>query len=250
MEPAPQLTTAPYVKPFAWSYSALTNFETCAKKFYEYFIAKRVKEPENDDMRWGFQVHEAMAKRLSMGKVLPDTMKNYEAWARFVLTNPSAQTILKCEQKLAITADGKACEYFDKRVDPWFRSVLDVIKIRDDIGRIVDWKTGKIPKYSDKMDDAKVQLSLGAAAAFAHYPNLKAIQCQLIYLQVDSEQDVINRSELVLRSDLPFIWRMATPRVQAMIDAQARQDYPPRPSGLCKKHCGVISCPYHGKGLR
>jgi hypothetical protein len=26
--------------------------------------------------------------------------------------------------------------------------------------------------------------------------------------------------------------------------------WPPRPSGLCKKHCGVTSCEYWGKGNR
>lgn len=236
---------------FAWSYSALTNFETCPKKYHAYSIAKSVKEPENENMRWGFQVHEALAKRVAFGKTLPDTMTGYEKWARFALTNPSPSVIVKAEQKMAITVDRKPCDYFARTKtspQPWLRSVLDVFKHNDKVGRIIDWKTGAIPRYADKLDEAKVQLSLGAVVAFLHHPTLQAIKCELVYLQEDSEQDVINRSEVVQRTDMDYIWRMATPRVMAMMDAEARQDYPPKPSGLCKKHCAVTGCEYHGKG--
>jgi len=239
-----------YTKPFAWSYSALTNFENCPKKYYEYAVAKNVKEPENDNMRWGYQVHEAMAKRLIYGRELPESMASFEPWARFALTNPSAQTILKTEQKLAITVDGKPCEFFDKVHTPWCRAVLDVLKMRGNVARIIDWKTGKHPKYDDSLDNAKMQLVIGAALTMVHYPKVDTVLCQLIYLQEDTEQSVKNRSEEVHRIDLPHIWRTLAPRVQHMSEAILNSDYPPKPSGLCKKHCAVVACPYHGRSNR
>jgi hypothetical protein len=225
-------------KPFAWSFSALNNFEQCPKKFAAYSIHKTIKEPENENMRWGFQVHNAMAKRITNLVPLPKEMAPFEKWIDWAMANSDrTQVIMQAERKMAITVDHQPCEFFDRVKKPWFRTVLDVLKVRDKYARIIDWKTG----HNVKPDSE--QLALAAAVVFAHYPEVDHALCQFVWLQEDQKIE-----EVVSRSDLAHIWRMVQPKVDAMRLAQEKDDYPPKPSGLCKKYCAVVACPYHGKG--
>jgi hypothetical protein len=80
---------------------------------------------------------------------------------------------------------------------------------------------------------------------FAHAPELRRVRAALVFLghnaTTQAEYD---------RDDLPEIWSEIMPRVRAMAKARQEREYPPRPSGLCKRYCAVMSCPYFGKGGR
>jgi hypothetical protein len=210
--------------PFAWSYSKLDSYRTCPKKLYHSQIKKDFPEPQNDDMKWGFRVHEALAKRIMHSSPLPEGMKQWEKWVDWALQNTDrTNTIIRCEQKLAITEDMKACEYFDKRV-------------RGNVARLIDWKTGKVKEDSD-------QLALTAAAVMSHFPEVEHVLCQFVWLKDDLKQE-----DLFSRGDLPALWVRTMPEVELMRRAHATGEFPPKPSGLCKRHCAVISCAYHGRG--
>jgi hypothetical protein len=235
---------------FAWSWSALDNFETCPKKYWHTRIRKDTKEPEGEAMMWGKQVHEALAERVSKGRKLPDTMP-YEKHADMVLENTDrTKVVLKVEQQLAVTEDMRPCGYFDKQVDPWLRVVADVLKVREDksVARIVDWKTGKGKFRRDPFTGRFVsdsdQLLLSAAVVMAHYP-VETVWTQFFWLQEDVVTDAIFTKE-----DLAPFWNRILPRVDRMENAYKTTEYPPKPSGLCVRHCPVTGCPYHGKGSR
>jgi len=229
----------------AWSFSQLSQYRTCAKRWYHYFIAKDFKEPENDNMRWGFQVHAAMAARIEDNKALPDTMP-YEKWIDWVFTNDDCD--IGVEQKMAITEEFEPCAYFSKTKPVWFRTVLDVVKQRDGVARIVDWKTGRVPENPLKRAEAEQQLWLSATVMFAHFSKLQLVRTHLVYLQEDTPGHTAHRD--VIRSDLPALWQEVTPTLARMQHALDKSEFPPNPSGLCKRHCAVASCPYYGKGSR
>src|SRR5690606_7012598 len=117
--------------------SRLKNYETCPKRHWHVDIAKDAKEEDSEQLLWGNQVHDALAKRIGKGVELPTTMKVYEPWCEKILTGDGKILV---EQKLAITEEFKACGFFDKTV--WFRSIGDVIKINGPVALIADWKTG------------------------------------------------------------------------------------------------------------
>jgi hypothetical protein len=228
------VTTRFKAKPFTWSYSRLKNFEVCPKKHWEIDIAKNVKETEGEQLVWGNAVHAALAKRIDKGEALPQTMHQYEKWALGVLAGadqPGVQILV--EQKLAITKDFGACEYFDDGV--WFRGVGDVIKLWDEVALTVDWKTGKI------LEDS-VQLALTAACIFAAYPHVQAVRSEFVWLK----EDATTREDF-RREDMPGLWRGLWPRIEALENAHKHTDYPAVHGRLCKKHCPVSSCPYFGK---
>ncbi|MGE0677825.1 PD-(D/E)XK nuclease family protein [Pseudolabrys sp.] len=223
---------APYQKPFAWSYSKLKNFETCPKRHYEIDLAKNFQEEESDTLKWGNEVHKHLAARCGWKRVpLPETMKPFEKWCERVTAGAGD---IEVEQKLAITRDYGPCGYFDRTA--WFRGIGDVIKRCEDVALILDWKTGKV------LDDS-VQLALMAQCVFAHYPDIKKVRSEFIWLKYEDT----STGETFSREDMPNLWKYIWHRVESLENAYKTTTYPAKPGSLCKKWCPVTSCPHHGK---
>jgi hypothetical protein len=174
-------------------------------------------------------------------------MAKWEPWVKFAKEPFDPQTaIRKVEMKLAITANLQPCDYFgDNQV--WFRAVADVLKISGSYARVIDWKTGKSDTYLDPETNTwktnSEQLNLTAAAVMAHYPVVQYVKMDFVWLKED-----FWTSDLITRPALPKLWQRLLPRVEKMKLAHATGVYEPKPSGLCKRHCPVKSCQYHGKG--
>lgn len=216
-------------KAFTWSYSKLKNFESCPKRHYEIDIAKTTKEDDSEQLMWGNEVHDALAKRLKDKTPLPVPMRDYEPWCEKIEATPGEILV---ENKLAITADFGPTTFFAK--DVWFRAVGDVIKLNGPVALIADWKTGKIVEDSQ-------QLALSAACVFAHYPSVQAVRSEFIWLKEDASSHVIYR-----RTEMPGMWRGLWPRIEALVAAHDGMNYPPKPGSLCRSWCPVTKCPHHG----
>lgn len=219
-------------KPFTWSFSKLKNFETCARKFHEQDVLKNFQEGESEQLIWGNQVHEALAKVLD-GKLvkLPPEMVSYQKYVDMVNQLPGK---LLVEQKYAITKDFGPTSYFAPNV--WYRGIGDVVKIEGSRGTILDWKTGAI-----KVDS--VQLMLMAQCIFSHYPEVQKVHTGFIWLKDDA-----TTIEEYDRDSMVSAWAGLMDRVEALEGAFVTNTFPPKPSGLCRKWCAVSSCEFHGKG--
>lgn len=227
------MTTTVAARPFAWSYSQLKNFETCAKRYYHYNVEKDVVEPESEQLAAGNALHKHFEDRLMKGTPLPLGYGMYESMLARIIAAPGQ---LYGEQKLAITAQFQAATFFGKGV--WLRTVADAAKVNGEVAVVFDWKTGK-------PSDDETQLKLNAATMFAHAPQVQRVKAAAVFLG----HNQTTQAEY-LRDDLPEIWAEMLPRVRAMEKARNEKEYPPRPSGLCKRYCAVMSCPFHGKGAR
>lgn len=215
----------------AWSYSALRNFETCPKRYAHYNVLKDVKEPETAQLREGNALHAHFDARIKHGTQLPLGHTQHEGiLARFV----AAPGTTYSEQKLALTSAFTPVAFFGRAV--WFRTVIDAAKVHQDRATIADWKTGK-------PTEDETQLKLMAVTMFIHQPQVQRVRAALVFVNHES----VVREEY-LRSDQTEIWAEILPRVKKMQTARATQEFPPTPSGLCKKYCAVESCPYHGRG--
>lgn len=221
-------------KEWNWSYSKFKNFEVCPKRMYEIDIAKNYIEPQdpNGPLAWGNRVHAALAKALT-GTPLPEEMKVYQPWVDRVLRGSGK---LLVEQKFAITRRLQRTEYFAN--DVWYRGIGDVVRIDGDLGLVLDWKTGKI------LEDS-VQLMLMAQCLFSHYPTLKYVRSEFVWLK-----DECTTPELLSRQEVADQWAELLPRVAALESAHINQSYPPKPNNFCKNYCAVTACPFHGKGAR
>lgn len=220
------------IKKFSWSYSPLKNFETCPKRHYHYDIAKDiVGDHESEPIREGKSVHAAFDARLKSNVALPLGLGHYEPMLARIQAAPGHTY---SERKLAISSSYQPVAWFSP--EAWFRGVLDCTKINGPAAIIFDWKTGKPARDM-------TQLQLHAALVMHSAPAIMEVRTGLAFVSHDRVE-----SATFTRSDLPSIWNEILPRVRRLQRARELQEYPPKPGGLCRRWCQVLSCPYHGVG--
>lgn len=215
-------------KPFAWSHSALGSFESCPRKHFRTRVKKDIYEGESAAMKDGKVMHKAFEDRMKHGRQLPPSLRHYEQICARMDKLPGTPYI---EHKVALTRDLKVTGYFDK--DVWVRVVLDYAHVHRHEGRIIDYKNGKRKPDSD-------QLMLFAAAGFEAFPEVNKFGTAFWWIK--SKQT--DRGEFI-REKKDIIWREFEPRVERFEAAYETDDWPPRPSGLCKGWCPVRDCEYH-----
>jgi PD-(D/E)XK nuclease superfamily len=213
----------------AWSYSALSGFETCARQFYEVRIRKAWPDEKGEAALWGDTVHKAIEARMKDGKPLPAWGTSIEPLIRKL--EAARGVTLQVEHKAAINANLQPTDFFAK--DVWCRTIADVNAMGPRAMGTFDWKTGK---YRDTTD----QLKLSAAVNFASFPHIERITIQYVWLK-----DNRTTTQTFARDQVPAIWSEFMPRVQRMRLAYERNEWPAKPSGLCRKHCPVLSCEFN-----
>jgi hypothetical protein len=219
-------------KEWSWSFSKKKNYDTCPKKFYEVDIQKNFTE-STEQLDYGNAVHKALADACSGVTNLPAPYAYLQPWVDIVKKSPGK---LKVEEKYAITRDFQKTQYFAHNT--WYRGICDVLKINGDTATALDWKTGK-------MNHDSIQLMLMATCIFIHYPEIKEVKTRFVWLK----ENCTTRDEWH-KGTIMSEWPNVINEVNAMEEATKTLTFPPRPSGLCRKHCPVNSCPFWGKGGR
>ena len=214
-----------------WSFSKMKSFQTCPKQFYHVNVLKQFPFKETDAMRYGTEFHEAAEHFIRDGTPIPDRF----AFARPALEALAAKAGEKlCEQKLGLTADLEACDFFAK--DVWFRGIVDLLIIDGDVATVVDYKTGKSSRYAEKG-----QLELMALSVFRHFPEVKTVRAGLLFVIAN---DLVKAK--YEKSGQKDMWRKWLSEYGKMESAFETGVWNPKPSGLCKRHCPVTECPHNG----
>jgi len=218
-------------KSFSWSYSKLKNYRTCPKRYYLIDIEKKYQEDNqnNEALKWGDHVHKSFAARIGKGVAFPTDLIGFEEAAQRLLAVPGTKLV---EQQLAIREDLSPCEWFAK--DAWFRSIADYLCINPPVALAIDYKTGKIIEDSE-------QLALMAECVFSHYPEIQAVRTEFWWLKDDAATRKDYR-----RDNRKETWRAVLPEVMTLKNAHDTMTFPPKQSGLCRNHCIVTECPFHG----
>jgi CRISPR/Cas system-associated exonuclease Cas4 (RecB family) len=218
----------------AWSFSSIKTFEQCPKKFYHLKVAKDFEEDHNaEHLLYGTRFHEAAELYIREGEPLPPEF----AYAQNVLDKLNKLPGVKlCEYEMGLTADLAPCGFKDPNV--WWRGIADLIIIDDEgMARVLDYKTGKSAKYADKG-----QLELMSLAVFKHFPEVLYVKAGLLFVVAGA----FIRAEYTRNSD-GEMWEKWLTDYGRMKAAYETNVWNPRTSGLCKKHCVVLSCPHNGR---
>ena len=216
----------------AWSYSSLTAYETCPRRYELTKVLKKVTEPQTDATIWGNQVHKALELRVKDKTPLPKGMSMYEPLCAKLDVAPGQ---VFTEKKMALNAQFQPVAWMAK--DCWVRSILDVQIDAGKNAAVLDWKTGKAKPESS-------QLMLSAAFMFHSRPYVQKVTTSFVWLKENT-----TTKEVFTRDQLPEIWQEFLPRVQRLEIAYRDNKWEAKPSGLCREWCpvGKALCEHCGK---
>lgn len=219
----------------AWSYSSITTYITCPRKYYAEKVSKEVPFTDTEATLYGKELHLAAEEFIRDGKPIPPQFAYIQAMLDKLNALPGEK---HCELKVGIAKrDGRleACDFFAP--DVWFRGVADLVIINGKEARIIDYKTGKSAKYADTK-----QLALMAASVFLMFPEVEVIKAGLLFVVakefIKEEYLFDRRFDIFAKLDIPLRQREAS---------YAMDVWNPKPNGLCKQYCGALSCPHNGR---
>jgi hypothetical protein len=225
------------VKTPAWSYSSITLFDQCPKKYYHLRVAKDIKEPESEAMLYGTAVHEAAEKYMRDDEPIPEKYAYMEPYLRKLKAIPGEKL---CEHKMGLkrTPEGmQPCGFFDP--DVWFRGIADLLIIDREKkeARVIDYKTGKSARYADPK-----QLALMASCVFFHFPEVERVRSGLLFVVskdfIPVDFSVRHKHDIFVKLDDVLVSRET---------AYETQVFNPKQNFTCKQWCSVLTCAHNGR---
>jgi hypothetical protein len=219
-------------RPKAWSYSQLSAFELCPKKWAAENLYKNVRQTEHPSAAEGKAVHKAFEDYAIKRKPLPLHLRHHQAKVdRLISALPGAEVV--AEQRLAINIRREPVDWRSR--DTWCRSIIDLMVHTDEVAVVIDWKTGRPkPDYD--------QLDLMVAMAQVVVPTLKRAAGLFYWTQSKST----DKKRYDSPQEILEVWERFEPRVERFQTAVLRENFPPQRNFLCKAHCPVEGCKYHG----
>lgn len=210
-----------------WTFSSLDKFVTCPKQYYHLRVARDFVDPPSPQKDWGDLVHRCLEMYVKEGKPLPKGMTQWKSFVDKLLRLPGD---VYTEEPFAIDRNFQPCEWDDA----WSRGIADLFILHNDRAVVLDYKTGK-RKDSD-------QLCLYALYVFAHHPQVEFVHTCFAWLK-DQKVD----KQTFHRSEISDLWAKFLPIVSRLEIAHDKNQWPPRPSGLCRRWCPVLSCEHNGR---
>jgi hypothetical protein len=225
------------IKTPSWSYSGITLFDQCPKKYYHLRVAKDITEPASTAMMYGTDVHEAAELFIRDGSALPEKYSYLKPLLDKLNTYPGQK---HCELEMGLKrVDGRLlpCAFNDP--DVWYRGIADLVIISPDgkLARIIDYKTGKSSRYADTK-----QLALMAACVFLHFPNVEHVKAALLFVVagdlIKAQYDAPNGMHIFTELNDKLTLREA---------AYESEIFNPKKNFTCRAYCPVVICPHNGR---
>lgn len=221
-------------KPSPCSFSMIKAFEQCPKKFYHVKVVRDFKEPKTAALDYGNEFHKAAELYVRDGVDLPQRF-DFARGAIDSLLDKEGEKL--CELEMAVTENLKPCGFKDDAA--WFRGIADLVILNrtEKLAWVIDYKTSKSARYADKG-----QLELMALMLFKHFPEIETVRAGLLFVVCNAL--VKSKYE---RSEEGKLWRRWMSDYTRMEKSFERDVWNAHPSGLCKAHCVVTSCPHNGR---
>jgi len=212
------------------SYSAIKLYENCPLRYYRQRVIKDVVDEGGEASIYGARVHELLEKRLAENAELPQEVARYEPLCQSVESLCSQGGELHVEKELVLTEELKPTGWWEP--DAWLRSKLDILVLLGDNAIVMDWKTGK--RRADSF-----QMEMFAAQVFKHYPEVKEVKTSLVWLKsMALDTDTYHRE---VANDL---WNGIMRRIRRIYESLEYENWPAKPSGLCRFCPARHDCDY------
>lgn len=218
----------------SWSYSSMSLFQQCPKKYFHLRVAQDIAEAPSEQMRYGLMAHEAAEKYVRDNTPLPPAFQYMQEALDKLKRFKAADGQILCEHKMALTADLQPCDFNAK--NRWWRGIADLLVVNGPTCRTVDYKTGK-SQYADLK-----QLELLALAVFRHFPDVQVVKAGLLFVVHPAFiKTVFHRSEEEAR------WQKWKEQSAQLDEAYATNVWNPKQNFTCKAWCPVRDCAHNGK---
>ena len=218
---------------YTWSYSSISLFQQCPRKYYRLRVVKDIVEPPQQHLIYGTEVHQAAEDYVCNDKSLDP---------RYAFLKPTLDALkglpgLKlCEYEMGLTKDFEPCGFKDERV--WFRGIADLLIIDGDRAHLIDYKTSKSSQYADRK-----QLELLALLVFKHFPYVKSIKAGLVFVVAEALVKAAYETDIQDKA-----WAKWLPEIQRLEKAMETDVWNAVPNFTCRKFCPVHDCEHNGKG--
>jgi CRISPR/Cas system-associated exonuclease Cas4 (RecB family) len=197
-----------------FSHSSISTYEDCPLK-YKLTRINHLPEPTGPAAERGKRIHKEFEEAFGgLGLVTTEL----EPWLDFINDIKSYYTIVLPEFDAGVRRDWSPCGFKDD--DVWLRGQIDLLAIKGNKARIVDWKTGKERDYEK-------QLRLYATLVFALYPSVDTIELELVF--IDLQKPVTCAT--VIRKDFSLLKTWMTNR---MLKIEKDSIFAPKPNSNCK----------------
>lgn len=213
-----------------WSYSSISLFQQCPRKYHRLRVVKDIVEPPQDHLIYGSAVHKAAEEYLRDGTPVPEKFAYIEPKIAPFKSMPGT---LHCEYEMGVTRNLEPCSFRAK--DVWFRGIADLLIINGDKARIADWKTSKSSRYADRK-----QLELLSLLVFKHFPEVKKISAGLVFLVAD---DLV--AAKYASDEQEGKWQMWLGEAHLLDEAFNNDVWNPRPNFTCRGWCPVNDCEHN-----
>jgi hypothetical protein len=223
-----------------WSYSSVSTFKQCPKKYYHLRVLKDVKDGTSAALVYGRDVHTAAERYIRDGTELP---RQYKFMQATLDAFNAIEGEKHCEIRFGVKRSFRTsqpapdleyepCKFFD--ADVWWRGIADLLIINKDKAFIVDYKTGKNTNYADTK-----QLDLLAGATFLHYPEVKKIKSALSF--VVCNEFISKEHTADMYKSYINVFDAELERIEVALEKNV---WNPVESGLCG-FCPVTSCEHN-----
>jgi len=205
-----------------WSYSDLTNYESCP--FKRKLKLDGCKEVQSEHATRGIELHRAVEATIKSGAPIPEELSRWEDRINEITHEGN----FVVEELWGLTEDWKPCHWSKA----WCRVKLDIALIGEYACTALDWKTGKKKPISNA-DQGNLYL-LGLSA---YYPNKSMYSYEFQYLNDTPLRGGPFKPQQVNRFKKNF-----ERRVNKMFEDKA---FNPRPSKKGCEFCGFNTmCPH------
>lgn len=220
---------------FFWSFSALSSFENCPRKYWATKIAKVVSDLNQYNVA-GDADHQSIQFRLQKGLSLPSHLSALEPLMAKVSAAPGEAYI---EYKMCLKEDLTPTHFKDWN-QGWLRGAGDYIKVNGTLATYLDWKSGKA-RQGEEVED---QLDLTALMLFQHFPHVQKVNGGLVYYNQGKVTPHVTQ-----RADAPLLWNKFITRANAIRQAKKDDNWPAVPNPLCG-WCPYTQCPNNTQAQR
>lgn len=212
--------------------TTLSTMQLCPRQYEAKYILKTLPYEPSAAAEEGQRAHKALEEALTLGAPMPPEFQYLTPYANTFLGQGGT---VRAETKFAIDHAGNPSDWYARHMG----GIADVVVLKGDHAFVGDLKTGKF-------NQDRQQLTILTKCLLANYPHVNRVSAALFFPKVGKLFGFkVTREAFTHTSDAKALEREVK-IYERVLDAG---EFKPKPNGLCKQWCGVLTCEHNGRAI-